>query len=79
MEQQGDYYCKKDKKRKCCIDLIIFIISILISFIIGLLIGSSTELVTTLGIGAIIAFLVTLIVLFAIRIITIVCSKKRCY
>ena len=77
MDPQTNYCCKKERKTKCCIDLIIFIISILITFVAGLLVGALTELVATLGNGAIIVFLSTLVLLLIIRVITILCSKKN--
>lgn len=81
MEQQVDICFKKEKdcKRRCCVDLVIFIISILIAFVIGLIIGALTGLVTFLGIGAIVLFLITLFALLAIRIIMLICcGKKAC-
>ena len=79
MEQQVDICFKreKNKKRRCCIDLVIFVISILLAFGIGLIIGALTGLVTFLGIGAIVLFLVTLLVLLIIRIIMLICCKKK--
>lgn len=78
MEPQVDICFKKDKKRKCCIDLVIFIISILLAFVVGLLIGSLTGLVTFLGIGAIVLFIATLLIFLIIRIIMIICGKGNC-
>lgn len=78
MEPQVDICFKKDKKRKCCIDLVIFIISILLTFGIGLIIGNLTGLVTFLGIGAIVLFLSTLLLILIIRIIMIICNKRKC-
>lgn len=78
MEPQVVDICfKKDKKRKCCMDLVIFVISILLTFAIGLIIGALTGLASFLGIGAIVLFLVTLLVLLAIRIIMLICNKKK--
>lgn len=77
MEPQVDICFKKDKKRRCCIDLVIFVVAILLAFGIGVIIGSATGLVNFLGIGAIVLFLVTLLVLLIIRIIMLVCCKKR--
>ena len=70
------------KREKCCIDLIICILSSLITFVAGLLIGALTGLVAALGLGAIIAILSFLVILLIIRIITIVCwkdKKEDCY
>ncbi len=78
MEPQVDICFKKDKKRKCCIDLVIFIISILIAFVVGLIIGNLTGLVTFLGIGAIVLFLATLLLILIVRIIIMICNKRKC-
>ena len=79
MESQVDICFKreKNKKRRCCIDLVIFVVSILLAFGIGLIIGALTTLVTFLGIGAIVLFLVTLLILLIIRIIMLICYKKK--
>ena len=79
MESQVDICFKreKDRKRRCCIDLVIFVVSILLAFGIGLIIGALTTLVTFLGIGAIVLFLVTLLILLIIRIIMLICCKKK--
>lgn len=79
MEPQVDICFKreKNKKRRCCIDLVIFVISVLLAFGIGLIIGALTTLVAFLGIGAIVLFLVTLVILLIIRIIMLICCKKK--
>ena len=78
MEPQVDICFKKDKKRKCCIDLVIFIILILLAFVAGLLVGNLTTLVTFLGTGAIILFLATLAIMLIIRVIMLLCNNKKC-
>ena len=78
MEPQVDVCFKKDKKRRCCIDLVIFIISIIIAFVVGLIIGNLTGLVTFLGIGAIVLFLATLVLILLVRIIMNICCNKKC-
>lgn len=65
------------KKNRCCVDIIICILSSLITFIAGLLIGALTGLVTALGLGAIIAILSILVILTIIRIINLVCCKDK--
>ena len=79
MEPQVDicFKTEKNKKRRCCIDLVIFVISVLLAFGIGLIIGALTGLVAFLGIGAIVLFLVTLLILLIIRIIMLICCKKK--
>lgn len=78
MDPQVEICCKKSRKIKCCIDLVIYILSILISFVIGLLVGALTEIVGFLTIGAIIVLLVELILLVIIRIITLLCCQRKC-
>ena len=79
MEPQVDICFKreKNKKRRCCIDLVIFVVSILLAFGIGLIIGALTGLVAFLGTGAIVLFLVTLLTLLIIRIIMLICCNRR--
>ena len=79
MEPQVDICFKreKDKKRRCCIDLVIFVVAILLAFGIGLVIGALTGLVAFLGTGAIVLFLVTLFILVIIRIIMLICCGKK--
>ncbi len=78
MEPQVDVCFKNSRNRRCRIDLVIFIISVLISFIVGLIIGNLTTLVSFLGIGAIVLFLATLFIILMVRIIMMICSKNRC-
>ena len=78
MEPQVDICFKKDKQRMCCMDIVIYIISVLASFIIGLVIGNLTGLVDFLGIGAIVLFLATLLVILLVRIIMMMCCKNKC-
>ena len=78
MEPQVDVCFKKDKKRRCCIDLVIFIVSILIAFVVGLLIGNLTGFVPFLGTGAITLFTATLVLILLVRIIMIICCDKKC-
>ena len=51
MDQEIDICCcKKNKKsRRCCIDLTIFILSVFLAFVIGVLIGAVTGLFAALG------------------------------
>lgn len=65
------------KKEKCCVDLIICILSSLLTFVVGLLIGALTGLVAVLGIGAIIAIIAILVILLILRIINLLCCKDK--
>lgn len=62
---------------RCCVDIIIFVITSLLVFLIGVIIGAYTTLATTLGVGAIIAIAAILVVLLIIRIISIICYKEK--
>ena len=42
---------------RCCIDIVIFIISILLTFVIGVLVGGATELATVIGTGGFIVLI----------------------
>lgn len=65
------------KKNKCCIDLIIFILSILAAVVVGLLIGAFTGIIVLLNLGTIIAVLAILILLIILRIINLICNKEK--
>ena len=77
MEQQVCINCER-RERRCCVDLIIFILSVLLAFAIGLLIGALTGIVELLGIGPLITFIVILILLIVLRVIMRICCPKSC-
>ena len=77
MEPQVDICFKKEKKRKCCMEIAIFIIVVLLAFAVGLIIGALTGLVEFLGTGAIVLFLATLIVLLIIEIAMLICCRRK--
>ena len=60
----------------CCIDTIIYVLSIIFTFVIGIIIGAFTSLATILTIGALIVLAVVLLILIIIRIIAIACKRK---
>ncbi len=62
---------------KCCVDIVICVLTSLLLFIIGLIIGAFTGLATTLGIGAIIAITAILLILLIIRIINLICCENK--
>lgn len=78
MEPQVEVCFKKNKKRRCCEDIVIFILAIFVAFVIGLIVGALTDLITTLGLGAVILFLVTLVILLIIEAIMLICCKRKC-
>ena len=77
MEPQIEVYCKKDKKKDCsCLETILFIISIALSFFIGALVAALTGFVTTLGTGAVIVLIIALAILLISALISLLCCKK---
>lgn len=80
MEQNVDCYYKKEKDRKkecSCLWIIVAILSVILSFFVGILIESLVAIVATLGIGAIVALIIILIVLLIIALINVICCKKN--
>lgn len=77
MEPQVDICFKREKKRKCCVEIAIFITIVLVAFVVGLIIGALTGLADFLGTGAIVLFLATLLILLIIEIAILICCKKR--
>ena len=60
--------CRKRKRRRGSIDLIIFILSAILTFFIGTLI----DLIILIGFGAIVSLIITAILLLIMRIIMII-------
>lgn len=77
MEPQVDICFKREKKRKCCVEIAIFITIILVAFVVGLIIGALTGLADFLGTGAIVLFLATFIILLIIEIAILICCRRR--
>ena len=69
-----DYCCRKNKG---CVDLIICILTSILAFTIGLLIGSFTGTIVLLNLGVIIAVIAILIILLIIRLINLICYKDK--
>ena len=67
-----------NKDRKCCVDIVIFVLSILFAFVIGLIIGAVTGIFAALGLGAFVAIAILLGILILVRIIMLICCKKCC-
>lgn len=79
MEPNIDVYCKIDKnKRKncCCIWIITAIITVILGFFIGLLVSAVTGILAALGTPVLITFVVILAVLLIISIIALICCKN---
>ena len=68
---------KECKKNKCCVDIVITILAIAFAFIIGVIIGATTGIYETLGIGAFVVLAVILGILIITRIINLICCKDK--
>ena len=76
-QEEKNYCCEcKMKDKKCCIDIIIFIISILLALTIGLIIGSLPiiGIILLIALPALIVLAVILLLLIFIRIIELKCD-----
>lgn len=60
---------KPRRKDRCCVDIIIFILSIILAFTVGLLIGALTGIFIIGAFAALVVFAVILIILIIIRAI----------
>ena len=85
MDHEIDICCCKKNKRpfRCCVVLIIYILSVVLAFAIGIVVGALTTIFSTLGLGAFIAIIITVLLLLIVRIIMLICNgdkdkKKYC-
>ncbi len=79
MEPNIEIYCKKDNKRDCsCLWLIVAVVAVALAFFVGVLVAALTEIIATIGVGAIITLVIALGVLLLIALINVICCKKRC-
>ena len=69
----------KQRKNRCCIDIIIYILSILIALTLGLIIASIPVIGAILfaAIATLIVLAVILVILIIIRIIQLVCERNK--
>lgn len=72
--------CKPKRRNRCCVDVVIFTLSILLTFTIGLLVGSA---ISATVLGALAAFIILAVILFVLIIVRIIdlicgCCKKHC-
>lgn len=80
MEPQINLNCRRRERRRCCIDLILGILILALTFVIGLIVGALTAILVLLNFGALIVLAVILAILIIIRIIMLVCNDcdRRC-
>lgn len=76
-------YCeckiKQRKQRRCCVDLVIYILSVLLALILGLIIGSIPVVAVILftALAALIVLAVVFIIGIIVRSIEINCRKNN--
>ena len=69
--------CKSKRKNRCCIDVILYILSILLGLTIGLIIGAALSSVILGALAAIIILAVIFAILTAIRAIELACNRCK--
>jgi len=80
---ENKMYCeckiKAKKNRRCCIDLVIFVLSILFALTLGLIIGSIPAIAVVLfaAIAALIVLAIVFLIGIIVRIIEINCRKNN--
>lgn len=78
MEPNVEIYCKKENKKDCsCLWLILAIVAVALAFFAGVLVAGLTDIVTTIGTGAIITLIIALAILLIVAIINVLCCNKR--
>ncbi len=73
---------KECRKTKCCVDIVITILAITLAFVIGIIIGATTGIFDSLGVGAFVVLAAIFAILIIIRIIMLACfgcKEKKCY
>lgn len=71
-----EYKCE-EKKNRCCVDLIIFILSVLFAFVVGMIVGAFIGIIVLLNLDSFIVVAVILAILILIRTITLICCKQK--
>ncbi len=70
----------KQRKNRCCIDIIIFILSVLFAVTIGLIVGSIPAVAAVLftALAALIILAIILAILIIVRAIQLICNRNKC-
>lgn len=69
--------CTENRPRKkCCIDLIVVILSVILAFSVGGIIGAFSAGIILENLVAIIVLPIVITILLVIRIIMLLCNKK---
>lgn len=69
-----DMCCMKPRKRRCCGEYILGILLVVLSFVIGLILGAIFAIPVLLSLSSLIIFAIMLILLIIIRIISFFCK-----
>lgn len=78
MEPNVEIYCKKENKKDCsCLWLILAIVAVALAFFAGVLVAGLTDIVATIGTGAIITLIIALAILLIVALINVFCCNKR--
>ena len=67
--------CRKEKR--CCVDIVITILAVIFTFIIGIIIGATTGIFDSLGLGAFVVSAVLIGILLIIRIVILLCFNCK--
>lgn len=71
--------CKKEEsKTRCCIDIILFILSTILAFTIDLIVRAGASIIIFIVLPAIIVLAIVLVILIIIRAIMLICGNKKC-
>ena len=72
-----EYFPKKEKNR-CCLDVVLGGIILVLVFFIGLLVGTLGVLAEILTVGIIAALIIVFAILAILRIIALICCGRKC-
>lgn len=74
------YDGRKERKNRCCVDVIVFILSVLFALTIGLIIASIPAIGAVLftAIAALIILAIILAILIITRVIQLICNRHKC-
>ncbi len=77
MEPQVSICCSGKNQKCCCLYKILYVLIGLFAFVLGIIIGSLTDLVTTIGAVYFYAIITVLIILAILMFIYIFCNCRR--
>ena len=77
MEPQVTICCNGKNQKCCCLYKIIYVLIGLFAFVLGIIIGSLTDIVATIGAVYFYAIITVLIILVVLAFIYIFCNCRR--